>query len=71
MEVSLPCVGEVGGQVDGDCAAEERGVCECHYRFFCCWAELILMQLGGEVGFVLLILHVVVVVYMVTLSKFS
>lgn len=34
MEVSLPCVGEVGGQVDSNCAAEEWGVCECHYQFF-------------------------------------
>jgi len=32
--MNLPRVGEVGGQVDGDCAAEERSVCEIHYEFF-------------------------------------
>jgi hypothetical protein len=26
-----PGVGEVGGEVDGNCAAEEGGVCECHF----------------------------------------
>jgi hypothetical protein len=30
----LPGVGEVGGQVDGDCAAEEECVCERHFDFF-------------------------------------
>jgi hypothetical protein len=30
-----PGVGEVGGEVDGDCATEEGGVCECHFCWMC------------------------------------
>jgi hypothetical protein len=30
-----PGVGEVGGEVDGYCAAEEGGICECHIE--CVW----------------------------------